>query len=184
MKLHFFKRRECLVPTGATWSLAGAVILLCVAAYVFGIQGFLAPVKAVEADILVTEGWLPEYALGQAAADFKTKGYRLLIVTGGPVETGHFLSGYKSLATVGARTLTKLGVDSARIVVAPSPFVRKDRTYEEAVALKHWLERSEIPEKSLNLYSIGVHSRRSQLLFSRVLGKKYSVGIVACEDKG
>jgi hypothetical protein len=99
------------------------------------------------------------------------------------VESGHFLSGYNSLAEVGARTLVKLGIDSLRIVAVPSQFVRKDRTFEEAVALKDWLERSGTPEKSLNLYSLGCHSRRSHLLYAHLLGKNYKLGIVACADR-
>jgi DUF218 domain len=132
---------------------------------------------------MVVEGWIPEYALARAAEDFRNKGFGLLIVTGGPVEVGHYLTGYNSLADVGAVTLRKLGIDSSRIAAVPAPFVQKDRTYEEAVCLKRWLASSGMPEKALTLYSIGCHSRRSHLLFSRVLGKEYTVGIVACANR-
>jgi hypothetical protein len=183
MKLYFFKRKECFVPTVWTWLAFCALCAIIMAAYALTIHDFLAPVSPLQADVLVVEGWMPEYALKQAAADFKTNGYRLMIVTGGPVENGSFLSGYNSLAEVGFRTLMKLGVDSSRVVAAPSQFVRKDRTYEEAVALKQWLERSGTRGRSLNLYSLGCHSRRSFLLYGRVLGDAYSLGIVACADQ-
>lgn len=183
MRPRFFKRRECLVPTAWTWCAALAVAAVLLLSYVLTIHSFLAPVNPVSSPIMVVEGWLPEYALGRAAEDFKNKGFRLLIVTGGPVEVGHFLSGYNSLANVGAATMRKLGIDSSAIVVVPAPFVQKDRTYEEAVALKRWLLQSKIPEKTLTLYSIGCHSRRSHLLYSRVLGNEYAVGIVACADR-
>jgi hypothetical protein len=183
MKSYFFKRKEYSVPTALTWCMACAFCVILMTAGTLTIHAFLAPVNPVHADILVVEGWMPEYALQQAAADFKTKGYRLLIVTGGPVENGSFLSGYGSLAEVGFRTLIKLGVDNSRVVATPSQFVRKDRTYEEAVALKQWLERSGTPERSLNLYSLGCHSRRSHMLYAHVLGKAYALGIVACADQ-
>jgi hypothetical protein len=184
MRPRFLKRKECLVPTAWAWCAALAAFATVLLVFVFTIHSFLAPVRPVRSDILVVEGWVPEYALEQAVADFGSKGYRLAVVTGGPVETGHFLSGYKSLATVGAATLRKLGIDSSRVVEVPSTFVQKDRTYEEALALKLWLALSRIPEKSINLYSIGCHARRSHLLYSRVLGREYSVGIVSCADRG
>jgi hypothetical protein len=183
MKFHFFKRKECTVPTAATWCAASILCVVVLAACALTVHSFLAPVNTVPSDILVVEGWMPEYALQRVAADFKTKGYRLMIVTGGPVENGSFLSGYNTLAEVGFRTLVKLGVDSTRVVAAPSQFVRKDRTYEEAVALKQWLERSGTSGCSLNLYSLGCHARRSHFLYTYVLGKAYALGIVACADQ-
>ena len=180
MKLpRFFKRKECLVPTPWTWCAALVACALGLLVFAFSIQPFLAPVHPVNARILVVEGWIPNMRSKRP------------LPTSGPIDTrlswlrevrwefGHFLIGYKSLAGVGAATLRKLGVDSSRIAVVPSPFVQKDRTYEEAVSLKRWLARNPDLGKSLNLYSIGCHSRRSQLLYSRVLGTAYTVGIVA-----
>lgn len=180
----FFKRKECLVPTPWTWCVALLACVIWLFVFALSIHPFLAPVHPVNARILVVEGWIPEYAIEEAVADFRTNRYAVVVVTGGPVESGHFLIGYKSLAGVGAATLRKLGIDSSRIAVVPSPFVQKDRTYEEAVLLRRWLARNPDLGKSLNLYSIGCHSRRSQLLYSRVLGKAYTVGIVACPDRG
>ncbi|HMD69371.1 MAG TPA: hypothetical protein VKF42_10870 [Chitinivibrionales bacterium] len=183
MRPRFFKRREFPVPTAWAWCVALAAIAALLLVFIFTIHSFLAPVNPVSSRIMVVEGWLPEYTLARAAEDFRSKGFRLLIVTGGPVEVGHFLTGYNSLANVGAATLRKLGIDSSAIVVVPAPFVQKDRTYEEAVSLKHWLLQSSTPEKSLTLYSIGCHSRRSHLLYARVLGREYTVGIVACVNR-
>ena len=148
------------------------------------IYPFLAPVHPVNAGLLVVEGWIPEYACEQAVADFRRDKYALVVVTGGPVESGYFLTGYESLAGVGAAMLRRLGIDSSHIAVVPSPFVEKDRTYEEAVSLERWLAQNPNAGKSLNLYSVGCHSRRSHLLYTQVLGKAYTVGIVACADRG
>ncbi len=176
----FLERKECLVPTPWAWSIALLVCAFGLLVFVLFIHGFLAPVHPVKAGILIVEGWMPEYALEQAVGDFKSGKYAVVVVAGGPVESGHFLTRYKSLANVGAATLRKLGIDSSRIAVVPSQFVQKDRTYEEAVSVRRWLAQNPNLGKSLNLYSIGCHSRRSQLLYSRVLGKAYTVGIVAC----
>jgi hypothetical protein len=183
VRLRFFKRRELPVPTVWAWCVALAAAAALLVAFVLTLHPFLAPVNPVPSRIMVVEGWMPEYALAQAAGDFRNKDFRLLIVTGGPLEVGHFLTGYTSLADVGAATLQRLGIDSSRIMAVPAPFVQKDRTYEEALSLKRWLSKSQTPEKALTLYSIGCHSRRSHLLYSRVLGKEYTVGIVACADR-
>jgi hypothetical protein len=181
--LKFFSRRECIVPTVQGWLAIALSAVFALGALAFSIHPFLSPVHPIKADVLVVEGWMPEYALAMAAADFKNKGYRLLLVTGGPLETGHYLTGYGSLADVGALTLRKIGIDSSVIVAIPSEFVQKDRTYEEGVALKKWLSQSGTGVKSLNLYSLGCHSRRSQLLYSKALGKNHKVGIVACPSR-
>jgi hypothetical protein len=181
--MNFITRKTFPVPTVWGWC---AIALLAVAgcgAFVISIHPFLSPVHRVESEILVVEGWVPEYALQLAAADFNNGKYRVLVVTGGPLETGHFLTGWGSLAHVGAATLQKLGIDSSKIKTVPCAFVQKDRTYEEGVALKKWLSQSEPGVKSITLYSIGCHSRRSQLLYSKALGKGCTIGIVACPNR-
>lgn len=181
--MRFFTRRECLVPTVWGWCAIALLAVIGCGVYVFSIHQFLSPVHPVESEILVVEGWIPEYALQQTAGDFNRGRYRVLVVTGGPLETGHFLTGYGSLAHVGAATLQKLGIDSSKIVAVPSVFVQKDRTYEEGMALKKWLLQSAPGIKSLTLYSLGCHSRRSQLLYSKALGRDYTIGIVACPSR-
>jgi hypothetical protein len=181
--MKFITRKEFPFPTVWGWC---AIALLAVAGcgvFVFSIHPFLSPVHPVESEIMIVEGWVPEYALQQAAGDFKNRGYRVLVVTGGPLETGYFLTGYGSLAHVGAATLQKLGIDSSKIKAVPSVFVQKDRTFEEGMALKKWLSQSAPGIKSLTLYSLGCHSRRSQLLYLKALGKGYTVGIVACPNR-
>ena len=181
--MKFFIRRECPVPSVWGWCAIALLAVVGCGVYVFSIHQFLSPVHPVESEILVVEGWMPEYALQLAAGDFNSRRYRVLVVTGGPLETGYFLTGYSSLAHVGAATLQKLGIDSSKIVAVPSVFVQKDRTYEEGMALKKWLSQSAPGVKSLTLYSLGCHSRRSQLLYSKALGRGYSIGIVACPNR-
>ncbi|HUI92204.1 MAG TPA: ElyC/SanA/YdcF family protein [Chitinivibrionales bacterium] len=181
--MKFFTRRELLVPTLWGWC---AIALLAAAgcfAFVFSIHPFLSPVRPGRSDVLVVEGWVPDYALQLAAKDFLNRNCRLLVVTGGPPETGFFLTGYSSFAHICSATLKKMGVDSSKIIAVPSVFVQKDRTYEEGVAVKKWLSQSAPGVKSITLYSLGCHSRRSQLLFQKALGKGCSVGIVACPSR-
>jgi hypothetical protein len=51
-----------------------------------GLHPFLAMNVPVDAQILVVEGWLPNYALKAAAAEFNKGNYSVLVTTGGPIE--------------------------------------------------------------------------------------------------
>jgi hypothetical protein len=181
--MKFFTRKEFPFPTLPGWCAIALLVFIGCGVFVFSIHPFLSPVHPIESEILVIEGWIPEYALQQAAGDFKNREYRMLVVTCGTLETGHFLTSYGSLANVGAATLQKLGIDSSIIVAVPCEFVQKDRTYEEGVALKQWLSQSAPGVKSLTLYSVGCHARRSQLLYLKALGKGYKIGIIACPNR-
>jgi hypothetical protein len=181
--LPLIRRKQLPFPTIWGWGLLFILFFSGFFTFVLTIHAFLAPVKLVQCDILVVEGWVPEYALEEAAREFNTKRYRVCVVTGGPLEIGHYLTGYGSLADVGAATLKRLGADSSKIVAVPSRFVWKDRTYEEGVALRKWLEQQEPAAKAITLYSAGCHARRSQLLYEKALGKGFRVGIIACPSR-
>ena len=54
-----------------------------------------------------------------------------------------------------------------------------------AVALRKWLLASGMSGnavKAVNVYTLGVHARRSLLLFREALGSDFTVGIISCED--
>ena len=78
--------------------------------------------------------------------------------------------------------LRKAGVDEGRIVKVSVDSVRKDRTFASAVALRKWLLASGVPGKAVNVYTLGVHARRSLQLFREALGPGFTVGIISCED--
>ena len=84
------------------WSLSWrgrvivASVLLLVGALIFeGVYPFLATTHRVDADILVVEGWMHDYGLRAAVAEFRTGSYQRVFTTGGPVE------GSGGLASVG-----------------------------------------------------------------------------------
>jgi hypothetical protein len=133
--------------------------------------------------VLVVEGWAPDYALVNAAHEFWDGHYALLVVTGGPLENGMFLSEYKTWAQVAGATFKKLGIDTNALVVLPSPKVRADRTYAAACQVRAWVQRSPGPITSINLFSVGAHTRRSGLLYRQALGKNVMVGTICCADK-
>ncbi len=178
----FFKRREIWVPGIATWLM---IFVLCTAGFFLflkNIHSFLSPVTPKNAQVLIVEGWLPDYALEQAAQEFKTHSYAYCLSTGGPLDIGSYLCGYKNFAELGALTLRKLGIDSSKVYAVDAGYVEKDRTFASALAVQKWLEKNNRRDTVFNLFSIGCHTRRSHLLFAKVLGKQYSIGEIACND--
>jgi hypothetical protein len=181
--MNLVKRNECWVPTLWGWALLLVLFLSTGVTCVFTIHGFLSPVDPKKADVLIVEGWLPDYALESAVHEFKSRPYRLCIATGGPLEAGNFLSQYKSFAIIAVSTLRKLGIDSSQVVAVSAPLVYKDRTYASSIALKEWLDKSGLKATDFTVFSMGCHSRRSQMLFAKALGKNVSVGVIACNDR-
>src|SRR5690242_14256487 len=71
-------------------SVCGWMILICLALVVFiaailNVQSFLAKTARVDSRFLVVEGWVHEYAIAAAAAEFKNGNYEKIFTTGGPV---------------------------------------------------------------------------------------------------
>ena len=158
------------------------MLLLTVAGivlFVTQVHSFLAYSKPIKADALVVEGWLRDEALLGALVEFNRGNYQLLITTGLPLPKGTYLSQYKTTAELTAATLMALGFDRSKLIVVPAPKALRDRTEASAVALRQWLGETGKPIYSINLYSQGVHTRRSWLLFKRVLEPEVKVGAIA-----
>ena len=139
---------------------------------------FLAVNAPVQADTLVVEGWLPDYALEQVVAEFQQGNYQTIVVLGEPLQHGYFLSQYKSYAHLAAATLIFLGIAPEKIVAVPVPHVDRDRTQTAALAFKHWLSvQKKTTPQAINLHSLGPHARRSWLLFRQVM-PELQIGII------
>ncbi|MBT5986592.1 MAG: YdcF family protein, partial [Nitrospina sp.] len=88
------RKRRVLTPIGWAVLLIGfSSVLISIMLFV---HPFLAPTKPVGGDILVVEGWLPDYALEKAKERFQQGGYQLLVTTGGKIGNGLHLSEYKT----------------------------------------------------------------------------------------
>ena len=144
---------------------------------------FLAVNKPIHGEILVVEGWLPDYALERVIEIFNSGGYRRIVTTGGPLTYGSYLVGYKTCPGVAAATLKKLGFDESLISVVPAPDVMKDNTYAAGLSIKKWMTNSGLSTKSLNICSLGPHARRTRLLFEKALGDNVDVGVFALESR-
>lgn len=158
------------------------VIFIVVALVDFGFKNlypFLAENHPLNSKVLVLEGWLPDNTIQEATKVFQERKYEKIITTGGPLVKGFFLSEYKTNAELTSATLKKIGFNGKLIVAVPAPEVNKDRTYAAAVALKEYLSKSDSTVKSIDVYSLGPHARRSRLLFQKALGNSYTVGVIS-----
>jgi hypothetical protein len=171
-----------LSPANRFWILLIIGIVGLFFSIVSSIYPFLAIDKPIDGEILVVEGWLPDYALKQAIKEFKSNNYNLLITTGGPLLKGYHLSHYKTEAEIAASIIKKFGFEEEKIIAAPTPYTIKDRTYNSAKALKKWIEDSNQNIKAINLFSLGAHSRRSWVLFQKAIGDSIAVGIISTEN--
>jgi hypothetical protein len=180
--MRLIHRQQKWVLTVQGW----LVTLVCVAAFMLflltHIQPFLAPTSPIKADILVVEGWIPDYALKYSMEEFKRGGYQKLVTTGVPMELGYYLIQYKNAAELAAATLIALGFDQDKLVAVPAPEVIRDRTVASAVALRQWIANSGLKVESINLYTFDVHARRSWLIFKQALAPQIKVGVIAVEN--
>ncbi len=179
-KIRLLKRQQIWTLTSQGW----VVILILVVSLILGtithLHSFLAvnaPIKS--ASLLVVEGWVPDYAIKQAKAEFESSSYHLIITTGGPLEKGSYLTGYKNYAEVSSATFIKLGLAPEKLATVPAPAVIKNRSYASVVELQRWLLNSNLKIKSMNLLSWDAHARRSWLLFKKVFSPQITVGVIA-----
>jgi hypothetical protein len=176
-----FRRRQAWCLTWRGLVLLGVLLIALGVAAVHEIHPFLAVTRPIPANILIVEGWGPDFAMKAATEEFSRSHYDKLYVTGGPLEWGAPLSEHSSYAQLGAAILEKLGMSPGQVQPVPAPLVQQDRTYISAVALRKYLDAHGVPHPAMNLISIGPHARRSRLMFEKAFGKGTKIGIVALE---
>ncbi|MEG3904822.1 YdcF family protein [Microcoleus sp. B4-C5] len=183
MRIRLIRRREIWAITREGWVIASAGLIILMLLIITNIHPFLAVNAPIKADILVVEGWLPDYAIESAIAEFKKGEYSQLITTGVPLSKGYYLAEYKNYAALTAATCIALGFDQNQVIAVPAASVVKHRTAASAIALRDWFSTSDLKVNSINLYSFGPHARRSWIVFKEVLNPEIKVGIIAAEPQ-
>lgn len=146
------------------------------------IQPFLAITHRVPARYLVVEGWLPEYALQAAIQEFRSGRYEQVFTTGGPFHRSQDLIARVDYAHRGEAALRRLGLSPNEVTAVSAEPTYRDRTYLSAVALRDYCKNRGLTLDSLNLISLGAHTRRSGLCFRRAFGSQVAVGTIAVEN--
>jgi uncharacterized SAM-binding protein YcdF (DUF218 family) len=175
-----FVRKERWGLSWRGWLIVLAGVILAFSAFLLRVYPFLATTHRIDADILVVEGWIHEYAIRAAGDEFRSGAYRRVFTTGGPVVgTGHYINDFQTSAKVGADLLRKAGVPDESLQVVPSRTMDWDRTYSSAIALRDWIQQHEPSVRRINVVTEDTHARRTRLLFQKALGKNVQVGIIA-----
>lgn len=182
--IRLVRRRETWLPTWQGWL---ALALVVGGAALFGatrVVGFLsAPDPAPGARILVVEGWLEQADLRHALAAIRSGRYERVLTTGGPVETWEDPPGRVSSAERAAAFLRAQVPGGVVVTAVPAPESLKDRTYLSAVVLREWAARAGVQLVAVDLFSAGVHARRSRMMFRAALGPTVTVGVLAAPPR-
>jgi hypothetical protein len=143
-------------------------------------HGFLATTDRTAGEILVVEAWFwNRPALKEAVEEFHRGHYKCLVVVGGPSDEDSRNEATTSSADLAAKRLRDWGCEEQSLVVLRTPWVEKHRTYATAISFKSWMLKHHPQTKAINLFSLGVHARKSRLLFQKALGLDVTVGVIA-----
>lgn len=147
--------------------------------FILKVHPFLAVTNRVDTQYLVIEGWVPNYAVEESIAEFKSKPYVKIFTVGADPLTGKNIEQGDSIAFECAARLQWLGMDMTKVQAVPAHIKYRNRTYESALALRKWIEEHHEPVTSFNLVTLGPHARRSRLLFEEAFEGTARVGIIS-----
>ena len=183
MRFKIISKREKYTLTFLGKLLILTIVIILIYIGIRNIYPFLSTTNTVTTDVLVVEGWLPDFALKQAVEEYNSGKYKTLIITGMPIMKGSFLTKFKTYAEVSALTMKKFGVDAKEIIKTPTPLsVLRDRTYASAIEVKNYITATNSPITSFNIFSMACHARRSRMLFEEAFPDYFNIGIIASKD--
>ncbi len=175
-------RRECwaLTPLGRLVSLVivGAIVLGSMRMA----HPFLAVTDRAHGQVLVVEGWSPDYTAKEAALEFGRGGYQHLLVVKGVYDTHEAGFGCGTSGQI-ARLLVRNGVPQRHVHAIYYPSEERDRTYHAALAVKHWLSEHGAAVRSIDVATKGAHARRSRVLYEKAFGPGVRIGVIALRDR-
>jgi hypothetical protein len=179
----FLHRRQCMFPTWKGWLLLVAACAISATLAIRHAYDFLAMNEPIPGGILVVEGWGPDFFINEAAKEYQGNHYDALFVTGGPIEKGANFTQFQTYAEMDAATLEKVGVDPKSLHAITAPAVRQDRTYASAIAVKNWLSEHHMDVKTIMVFTMGAHARRSHLLYEKAFGGGVGIGVISVKDE-
>jgi DUF218 domain len=176
-------RRECwaLTPLGRLVSVA------ILAAIVLGslrvAYPFLAVTDRAQGQVLVVEGWSPEYTVREAASEFRRGRYQHVLVVKAVYDTPGEAGFDCGTSGQMARLLVRNGVPPRHVHAIYYPPEERDRTYHAALAVKHWLSEHGAAVRSIDVATKGAHARRSRVLYEKAFGPGVRIGVIALRDR-
>jgi len=177
------RRREVWTLSRRGWIVASLGIFGLFALLLLGVHPFLAVTQRVEPDVLVIEGWIPDYALLAGWDEFRRNHYSTLLTVGGPFRSGVNLDPDDDYADFAAYKLRKMVGKGIPVIPVPCPLEKRDRTYTCALTIKAWLARHDPTARNVTVVTLGPHARRSRLLYQKAFGPGAEVGVIAFQDQ-
>jgi hypothetical protein len=178
VELGIFRRRTIWWPTWKGWLLFIAVFVAPVIGWTFCGETYLSHTERVSPDTLAVESWIQEDGIHAAAEEYRTKGYRHLVISGGFTGTKGTLR-RQSYTTRAERVLIEAGIPKEAIIEASTPDVETHRTYTMAVSIRSALEQAGVKPTGVNVFTEGAHARRSRLVYAKVFGDNVKVGVIS-----
>ena len=86
-------------------------------------------------------------------------------------------------SALGAAVVKSMDHLQVRVLEVPAPKVQRDRTYASALALRDWFEARDGVPASLNVLTVGVHARRTRLLYEKAFGPGCDIGVLSVPDE-
>jgi len=178
MALRMFARRSVWWPTAFGWLTLGAFFLLPAFGWWLWGERFLSATQREAPDVLVVEGWIGLAGVAKAKIEFES-GHYSKIVTVGSATNNRWGRKQWNYAELAHDELVRLGLSPENIVVAAVPTLENQRTFASAIYAQRALSRAGIHPKSVNVFTLGVHARRSRLVFQKVFSSQVPVGCIS-----
>ena len=178
------RRREVLLPTPAGWLLLLAVFAIAATLLGRALPDLLTvdePARGPDgrgAKTLVVEGWLDARDLDQALPAIRSGRYQQVLTTGGPIESWNDVSEWKTYADRAAAHLAGRDIGLPINAIAAPP-TEQDRTYRSALSVREWARNTRLRLDAIDLYTAGIHSRRSRTVYRLALGPGVEVGVLS-----
>lgn len=182
IRFYLFRKVHCWRPTLIGWITILVVLFILFRILLSGIYSYLAVNKPIKSGTMVVEGFVPTYVIQEVVKYYNENNYSRLIVTGIPITSYEFISKYRSTAEATILALKYFGITDTIYLADIPTNVYVDRTYHTAIAAKELFDYNNWP-KDFNIYSVGVHARRSRMMFEKAFGSDYNIGIIAPRDR-
>jgi uncharacterized protein len=180
-KFQLFRKKTATRPTLLGWVLILLILAIIFRLSLVGIFYFLAINKPIKSGTLVLEGFAPTYVVKDAIDYYKENNFERLIVTGIPIVNYAFIAPYRNTALATLTAVRKFGFEDTVYIADIPTTIFIDRTYHTAVATKILFDENNWP-KNFDIYSVGVHARRSRMMFKKAFGNDYNIGVIAQKD--
>ena len=155
---------------------SGAILFILFLGFV---HPFLAITEPVKADVIVVEGWVPNYVLPVVVSEFNRGGYTRVLVSGLEFTRNDPAYSEGSDAARTARRLASLGLDPAVVLACPAPDSDWNRTSTMARTVLDRLHTLNVQPKGINVITLGPHARQSRLAYQRIAGPLVPVGVIS-----